>query len=514
MSSCTQVIYDEQCEICQAGVSWLKILDRHRRVVCHAIDPETLPSIHPDLTVEACLRELHIVTPQGDIVAGADAVIMLARLFRPTWWIGTVARVPGLHAIARTLYRFVAQNRYALSKCRGGACRVVRPHSLRKRSAFGAFWSCYVVGMLIRLPLSIAAAARDAVVRVARYVYTSRKRIDLLDRRLRLLFIGGIPCDVVPLVFGEQFWTVVYDGIAIDPGSPKMRRSLERHLKKLPAHEIRAVLATHHHEEHVGNLNWLAERTGAEVYVSRATAELLTKPLKLPWARRFIIGSPPPLQAPYHTLEQKLRTKTGSLDVYAAPGHCHDHIVLYDAREKLAIVADAFMGIYFSAPNPDVDSRSWIETIESLMGLDIEILIEGHGFIHTMRQDIPNVPGVVIRRDPREELREKLRYLKWLRQQIDAGFSEGLSICAVEATCFPWGQRQAWESFINDQLMRFLSLGHWSRTELVRSFVRLPERDSILPLVYRARIHSFPQEDRDLNTRSTQETQKRTKETL
>src|SRR5437762_4550360 len=59
-----------------------------------------------------------------------------------------------------------------------------------------------------------------------------RKRMDLLDGRLRLLFLGGMPCDVVPLIFGEQFWTVIYDGVAIDPGSPKMRRSLQRHLSK------------------------------------------------------------------------------------------------------------------------------------------------------------------------------------------------------------------------------------------------------------------------------------------
>jgi len=161
---------------------------------------------------------------------------------------------------------------------------------------------------------------------------------------------------------------------------------------------------------------------------------------------------------------------------------------LYDRREKLMIVADAFMGVYFSAPNPDVDSRSWIQTLERLLALDIEILIEGHGFIHTMRPDIPDIPGVVIRRNPKEELQEKLQYLKWLREQIEAGLSEGLPICAVEATCFPWGRRHAWETFINDQLMRVFSLGHWSRTELVRSFVRFSESDAVLPLLYQARL--------------------------
>jgi hypothetical protein len=57
-SSRFRVIYDEQCEICQAGVSWLKFLDRDRRVACHPIEPDLLSTLHPDLIVEACLREL------------------------------------------------------------------------------------------------------------------------------------------------------------------------------------------------------------------------------------------------------------------------------------------------------------------------------------------------------------------------------------------------------------------------------------------------------------------------
>jgi len=32
------------------------------------------------------------------------------------------------------------------------------------------------------------------------------------------------------------------------------------------------------------------------------------------------------------------------------------------------------------------------------------------------------------------------------------------------------------------------SLGHWSRTELVRSFVRFSESDAVLPLLYQARL--------------------------
>jgi len=37
--------------------------------------------------------------------------------------------------------------------------------------------------------------------------------------------------------------------------------------------KITKVVATHAHEEHVGNLNWLSQATGAPVYVSEMTAQ-------------------------------------------------------------------------------------------------------------------------------------------------------------------------------------------------------------------------------------------------
>jgi glyoxylase-like metal-dependent hydrolase (beta-lactamase superfamily II) len=178
-----------------------------------------------------------------------------------------------------------------------------------------------------------------------------------LGGKLTLLFLGGIACDLVPLLFGEQFVALLYDGVAIDPGAPRMRRSLARHLRDLPGGSIRAVAATHHHEEHVGNLNWLARRTDAPIYVTEATARLLQLPPRLPWARALAIGQPPPLEPPLEILGGTLPTATGSLRVIPAPGHCDDQIVLYDPRERLLLAGHAFMGVYFATPNPDVDSR-------------------------------------------------------------------------------------------------------------------------------------------------------------
>ena len=98
------------------------------------------------------------------------------------------------------------------------------------------------------------AGITDAVRRLRIFTRTYRKRIELLNGKLTILFLNGTLPNTVPLIFGELFTTVLYDGVAIDPGSPKMRRSLARHLQQLKP-VISTIVATHAHEEHTSAIS-------------------------------------------------------------------------------------------------------------------------------------------------------------------------------------------------------------------------------------------------------------------
>ena len=80
-----------------------------------------------------------------------------------------------------------------------------------------AFWTCWGLGLVLRLPLVVAAAVADQTRYVATWTRTRNRRFDLLEGRLSLCFLGGFPTDLVPLLFGEAFMMILYRGLAVDP---------------------------------------------------------------------------------------------------------------------------------------------------------------------------------------------------------------------------------------------------------------------------------------------------------
>ena len=105
-----------------------------------------------------------------------------------TWLLGLLGQVLPFRAAGRLLYEFVAANRYSLSKCRGGACRIAKPDAVRRRARLGAFWSCYFFGFLLRLPLVAWAGIKAAAQRISLFARTWHRRVELLDGKLTILF--------------------------------------------------------------------------------------------------------------------------------------------------------------------------------------------------------------------------------------------------------------------------------------------------------------------------------------
>ena len=61
---------------------------------------------------------MRLITPRGEIFVGADALYHIARRLPILGRIAWIYRLPGLNALARLAYRWIAANRHRLGRAR------------------------------------------------------------------------------------------------------------------------------------------------------------------------------------------------------------------------------------------------------------------------------------------------------------------------------------------------------------------------------------------------------------
>src|SRR5260370_9612998 len=81
-------VYDGQCEICQAAVSWIRMLDRRGAMRCVALQDGSLADVHPELALAECLAQLHVVDADGRFDVGWQS------------WARVAEASPGARALA------------------------------------------------------------------------------------------------------------------------------------------------------------------------------------------------------------------------------------------------------------------------------------------------------------------------------------------------------------------------------------------------------------------------------
>ena len=344
------------------------------------------------------------------------------------------------------------------------------------RCAIAAFWLAYWLWFVLLLPWMLGRQIGISARQALGAMRTWNGQFVLFDGALRLIFMNNLPSLALTAIFGERFTAIHYKDVLIDPGPLFGRRQLERYLTT-SADAIRAIVATHAHEEHIGNTALASARTHAPVYGTDVTLQCVRQPERLSLARRLFIGQPYALGGvELRRLAPLLETSDNMLDVIESPGHCDGHASLFDPSNGVLFAGDSFLHTVFTSPNEDVSGAEWIATLERYGRLDIKTMVGAHGYVYSRDDAIPAIAFVTQRANPNEMIRDKLRFLLWARDVIAAGEARGLPYSVIEACLFPWRRWWSWGNWFTDESGRLFSAGEFSRTHFVRSLSRTPER--------------------------------------
>lgn len=212
----------------------------------------------------------------------------------------------------------------------------------------------------------------------------------------------------VYLIFGEKI-TLIDAGIKTEQAWKQFNDGL--HNIGLDLCDLDQVVLTHHHEDHVGLLEWILERNPVPVYAHKYTQRFHQDEQYLDRSKEFFerffyefgLSKKTAKKWAFYKANHELSVdfslkrvlKEGDMvpglsgwEVIETPGHSQDHISLYRAREKTLICGDnlikgSHVGLFIDAPfNGEERAKPLIQYIANLnkcLELPVNIAYSGHG---------------------------------------------------------------------------------------------------------------------------------------
>jgi predicted DCC family thiol-disulfide oxidoreductase YuxK len=129
------VLYDGACPRCRASLALIMAADPDQVIAPVDLTAVDVAAIHPSLTPEACMRSMHVVSKQGVVTFGFDAVRLVgARL--PLFWLpAVIGFFPGVAGAGRLVYNWLAAIRPRDVPCTDELCALHSRTALRSTQA-------------------------------------------------------------------------------------------------------------------------------------------------------------------------------------------------------------------------------------------------------------------------------------------------------------------------------------------------------------------------------------------
>jgi glyoxylase-like metal-dependent hydrolase (beta-lactamase superfamily II) len=192
----------------------------------------------------------------------------------------------------------------------------------------------------------------------------------------------------VPLLSSRGFLVCEREITLIDAGLPGSRRRLERYLAGIgrTMGELRRIICTHGHPDHIGGVREMTADTDAEVLMHPADISGLKVTLREAWNERdrgkllayFTRG--PHAATPIN--DGEVLPVMGGLEVIHTPGHTPGTVCLYLPRDRIMFTGDVLQVIkgrvtfahrYFSSDFPMAR-----DSVERLTEYDVRTIAFSH----------------------------------------------------------------------------------------------------------------------------------------
>jgi glyoxylase-like metal-dependent hydrolase (beta-lactamase superfamily II) len=201
----------------------------------------------------------------------------------------------------------------------------------------------------------------------------------------------------IALGYVSAFLIRADDGLVlVDSGTPMGTRAITRRLEESGGvHEVRHVVITHHHMDHVGQLAPLVERSGAKVWAHPLDAAVIRGERKARpesrnaleragvWAVERFAPKAKPARVDHELTDGQVLPIAGELIAYHTPGHTAGHVSFLMPAKRILFVGDAAAN-YFGRLGPPFglsteDHQAVKRSIGKLSGLDFDVACFGHG---------------------------------------------------------------------------------------------------------------------------------------
>jgi glyoxylase-like metal-dependent hydrolase (beta-lactamase superfamily II) len=199
------------------------------------------------------------------------------------------------------------------------------------------------------------------------------------------------------LVLGRVYAIEDPDGLTlVDTGILHAPYQILRQLKAAgrEPRDIKRILVTHAHPDHIGGLWKLHALTGARVIAStierpviEGTAPIARRPLaSLSYANRLV--RPPRVWLRGTPVEQGVEDSDvlaevmGGLMVVATPGHTPGHVSFWQPQKRILFCGDviaASLGLRLPSPTWTVDMAENRRSVARIAELDAQLVCFGHG---------------------------------------------------------------------------------------------------------------------------------------